>query len=118
MAEALRDASLAAWDELVELTLREQAAFLLLAGDIYDGAERGMRAQFRFLHGLERLARARVPVFIVHGNHDPLSQGWSGIARWPETVTVFGSDQVTTAPSSATAPLWPPCTASATHSAR
>jgi len=63
VAEALRDASLAAWDELVELTLREQAAFLLLAGDIYDGAERGMRAQFRFLHGLERLADARVPVF-------------------------------------------------------
>jgi len=97
VAEALRDASLAAWDELVELTLREQAAFLLLAGDIYDGAERGMRAQFRFLHGLERLAQARVPVFIVHGNHDPLSQGWSGIERWPETVTVFGSDQVATA---------------------
>jgi len=97
VAEALRDASLAAWDELVELTLREQAAFLLLAGDIYDGAERGMRAQFRFLHGLERLADARVPVFIVHGNHDPLGEGWSGIERWPETVKVFGSDQVTAA---------------------
>ena len=98
IAEALRDASLAAWDELVELTLREQAAFLLLAGDIYDGAERGMRAQFRFLHGLERLAQARVPVFIVYGNHDPLSGGWSGITRWPGTVKVFDSHEVSAAP--------------------
>ena len=97
VAEALRDASLDAWDRLVDLTLREQAAFLLLAGDIYDGAERGMRAQFRFLHGLERLAQARVPAFIVHGNHDPLHEGWSGIGRWPDTVTVFGSDEVAAA---------------------
>jgi exonuclease SbcD len=94
-AAALIDASLGAWDDLVELTLAERAQLLLLAGDIYDGAERGVRAQFRFLRGLERLAAQRVTVAVAHGNHDPVDEGWSAIASWPEDVTVFGSDAVT-----------------------
>jgi len=93
IAEILRDASLDVWDALVELTLREQAAFLLLAGDIYDGAERGVRAQLRFLAGLERLAARGVETFIVHGNHDPLD-GWSAIREWPPGVHVFAGGDV------------------------
>lgn len=93
VAEALRDASLDAWDALVELTLRRDAAFLLIAGDVYDGAERGVRAQLRFLRGLERLAAAGVATLVVHGNHDPLD-GWSAIQRWPENVTVFEAGEV------------------------
>jgi DNA repair protein SbcD/Mre11 len=97
IAEALRDASLEAWDRLVDLTLERDAAFLLLAGDVYDGAERGVRAQLRFAAGLERLSAAGVETFIVHGNHDPLD-GWSAIRHWPTGVTVFGSDEVRAVP--------------------
>lgn len=96
VAEALRDASLQAWDDLVDATLREQAAFLVLAGDIYDGAERGVRAQLRFRRGLVKLAENSVPVFIVHGNHDPVDEGWSAIHTWPTGVTVFPTDEVAT----------------------
>lgn len=90
---ALRDASLEAWDALVALTLERRANFLLLAGDIYDGADRGVRAQLRFLKGLERLAEAEIKVFVAYGNHDPLD-GWSAIHRWPSNVTVFGHHRV------------------------
>jgi DNA repair protein SbcD/Mre11 len=96
IAEALRDASLQAWDDLVEVTVREQAAFLLLAGDIYDGAERGVRAQLRFHRGLVRLAENGIPVFIVHGNHDPVGEGWSAIRSWPSGVTIFPAGDVAT----------------------
>ncbi len=96
IARALRDASLQAWENLVQLTMDREAAFLLLAGDIYDGAERGMRAQLRFADGLRRLADAGIRVFVVHGNHDPLGEGWSAIREWPDGVTVFGSDGVQT----------------------
>lgn len=91
IADALRDASLDAWDGLVELTIEQDAAFLLLAGDIYDGAERGVRAQLRFLRGLERLTQKGIQVFVVHGNHDPLD-GWSAIPRFPDGVKVFGAE--------------------------
>src|SRR3954454_23894101 len=97
VAAALRDASLAAFDALVELTLREQAAFLVLAGDVYDGAERGVRAQLRFLRGLERLSAAGVQVLVAHGNHDPLA-GWSAIRAWPAGVHVFSSEAVEAVP--------------------
>lgn len=93
IGDALRDASLEAFDALIDLTIREDARFLLLAGDLYDGADRGIRAQQRFLKGLERLSARGISTFIVHGNHDPLS-GWSAIKHWPEGVTVFGSEAV------------------------
>jgi len=97
MADTLREASLEAFDALVELTIRSEAAFLLLAGDVYDGEERGLRAQLRLLRGFERLVRRGIRIFMVHGNHDPLG-GWSAVRHWPEGVTVFGPGEVRAVP--------------------
>jgi DNA repair exonuclease SbcCD nuclease subunit len=93
IALALRDASLDAWSALVDLTIDRDAVCLLLAGDVYDGEQRGLRAQARFRRGLEELSARGVQVFLVHGNHDPLD-GWAGIPRWPAGVTLFPSDDV------------------------
>jgi DNA repair exonuclease SbcCD nuclease subunit len=93
VAQALYEASLQAWDAVVELTIAREAALLVIAGDIYDGSERGVRAQLRFLAGLRRLSDAGVRTFIVHGNHDPLD-GWSAIKEFPSGVTVFGHEAV------------------------
>ncbi len=98
MPQRLRDASLRAWDNLVAETIRVEAAFLILAGDIYDGPQRGLRAQLRFLDGLRRLGDAGVQVFIVHGNHDPVAEGWSAVRAWPEGVTVFAPHDVAGVP--------------------
>lgn len=98
IAEVLRDSSLDAWDALVSLCIDRQARLLLLAGDIYDGAERGLRAQLRFLRGLERLSARGVRVFVVHGNHDPHGGRWSAIREWPVGVTVFGHETVQSFP--------------------
>lgn len=90
VADALREASLLALDHLVDLTVRRGARFLLLAGDSYDGPSRGLRAQRRLHAAVRRLEDAGVEVFIVHGNHDPLSGGgWNAMGDWPGNVTVF-----------------------------
>jgi DNA repair exonuclease SbcCD nuclease subunit len=94
VALALRDASLEAFDAIVALALERDAAFVVVAGDVYDGAERGLRAQLRFRDGLERLGQAGIASFVVHGNHDPVTTGWSAIDRWPDSVTVFGHEHV------------------------
>lgn len=94
VAKELREASLTAFDNLVQLALREHASMLLLAGDIYDGETRGIRAQRRLLQGLFRLREAGCETFIVHGNHDPLA-GWTAISDWPEGVHVFPAGDVT-----------------------
>jgi len=95
VAQALRDASLLAWDRLVQLVFDQGASFLFVAGDIYDGPERGPRAQIRFLKGLKRLSQEGVSVFLVFGNHDPL-EGWSAIRGWPDGVFIFGGEKVET----------------------
>lgn len=97
LAEIMRDASLGAFDRVVELALERRAAFVLFAGDIYDGEERGVRAQLRFLRGVERLSREGVAVLLCHGNHDPLG-GWSAVRNWPENVRIFGCHEVEAVP--------------------
>ena len=89
VAAVLRDASLDAFDALVRTALDEQVAFCVFAGDVYDGADRGVRAQLRFRAGLERLADAGIRSFVVHGNHDPVEEGWTAVRSWPDLVHVF-----------------------------
>ena len=93
--ERLRDASLEVWDRLVALCLDEDAAFLLIAGDLFDSDARSPRAERRVRTGLERLAEAGIPTFIVHGNHDPLGRGvsYGGV----QGVTVFRAGRPQTA---------------------
>lgn len=94
IARALRDASLQAFENLVDAAITEKVAFVVLAGDIYDGAERGVRAQLAFRDGLARLAAEGIATFVVYGNHDPIDEGWSAIGSFPPEVTVFGADEV------------------------
>lgn len=96
-ATLLRDASLLAFDELVRVALAREVDAVVLAGDLYDGPERGVRAQLRVLRGVQRLSDAGVQTFIVHGNHDPVEEGWTAIQDWPVGVTVFPAGRVESA---------------------
>lgn len=97
VAEALQSATFTAWANAIDLCIDEKVDFLVVAGDVYDGADRGIFSQLRFRDGLERLGRAGIRAFVVHGNHDPAS-GWASHVSWPDTVHVFGSDRVDEVP--------------------
>src|SRR5262249_45763005 len=88
LQQKLRDASLATFDNLIRAAISRKVDFVVLAGDIYDGAERGVRAQARFLSGLKELDRNGIPCFFIHGNHDPVEEGWSALRRedFPNSV--------------------------------
>lgn len=89
--EELREATFNAFQSVVDLCLRERVDFLLVAGDVYDGADRSLKAQLRFRDGLRRLSEAGIRAFIVHGNHDPLD-GWADAIQMPSGVHEFGSE--------------------------
>lgn len=93
-ATLLRDASLLAFDELVRVAQAREVDAVVLSGDLYDGPERGVRAQLRVLRGVQKLADAGIRTFIVHGNHDPVEEGWTAIHDWPDAVTVFPAGRV------------------------
>ena len=73
---------------MIDLCISRETDFLLVAGDVYDGADRSLRAQLRFRDGLKHLGERGIAAYVVHGNHDPLN-GWSHAVQMPETVHVF-----------------------------
>src|SRR5262249_55314702 len=93
IADRLRDASLDAFDALVRMAIEREASFVIFAGDTYDCADRGVRAQLRFLRGVERLGERKIRVFVAHGNHDHL-EVWSALRKRPDHLAVFGSEAV------------------------
>jgi DNA repair exonuclease SbcCD nuclease subunit len=88
IGQRVRDAGYEALDNLVDLCITEQADFLLIAGDVYDGAIRTPQAQIRFKDALAKLAAAGIESFVVHGNHDPLDGRFSSIT-WPNGAHVY-----------------------------
>ncbi len=91
--ERLRESTFASMRRVVETARREKADFVVLAGDLYDSADRSLRAQLRLQRMLAELAEDGIGVFAVHGNHDPES-GRQAKLDWPAGVHVFGSEAV------------------------
>lgn len=89
------DASLRALDNLVACAIESRVRFIVLSGDLYERADRSLRAQLRFHQAMKQLADRGIGVFVVHGNHDPLT-GNTAVIDWPEQVRIFGTDQVET----------------------
>ena len=87
LAPILAEASLKAWDRLVEEALLG-ADFLVLAGDVFDHGHPSLRAVWRFRDGLRRLGAAGIPVFWAAGNHDHAVIGAAPVA-WPDNVHRF-----------------------------
>ncbi len=93
LQKVLRDATLQAFDNIIDLCLTRQVDCLLIAGDVYDASDHSVRAVTRLRRSFERLADHRIPVFMCHGNHDPLPER-EGKFPWPSNVYVFGAGSV------------------------
>jgi exonuclease SbcD len=89
VAAELRRASFDAFENLVNLCIDKAADFLVVAGDVYDGADRSLMAQLKFRGGLQRLSDAGIHSYVVHGNHDPLD-GWAASLSRPDLMHSFG----------------------------
>ncbi len=72
--EAMRRATREALTRLVDLTLAEEAAFLVIAGDLFDGDWPDSATGTTFIREMTRLTSAGTPVFVLRGNHDAESR--------------------------------------------
>jgi DNA repair protein SbcD/Mre11 len=70
----LRNATRRALERLVDACLAEEAAVLLLAGDIFDGDWRDYSTGLFFAAQMARLREADTRVVMLRGNHDAQSQ--------------------------------------------
>jgi DNA repair protein SbcD/Mre11 len=89
-AERIRTATRAAFDNLISQAIEEQVAFVIVAGDLYDGDWRDYQTGLFFVRQMGRLAQAGIPVFLLYGNHDAESQITRRLVL-PANVRVFSA---------------------------
>ncbi|SFS60134.1 DNA repair exonuclease [Paenibacillus sp. BC26] len=95
--EGLGSSTFQAVRHLVEAALRESVDFAVISGDLYDMADRSLRAQLALQREWQKLHAEGVRLFVIHGNHDPLSGAQANL-EWPSSVHFFGADQVEAVP--------------------
>jgi DNA repair exonuclease SbcCD nuclease subunit len=94
-ADAFRLATRRAFENLVQLAIKQKAAFVLIAGDLFDGDWKDYNTGLYFVAQMARLRDARIPVFIVAGNHDAANKITKTL-RLPENVTTFPTEKPAT----------------------
>ena len=84
---AFEDATLHAFEEVIEACIRHEVDFLLLSGNVFIEADRSLRARLTLLRGFSRLAEHDIQVFVLPGDSDP-PEAWRAIPAMPENVVV------------------------------
>ena len=87
-AKLIREASRAAFRNLIDLAIEERVAFVLIAGDLYDGDWQDWRTGLFFIEQVARLVDAGIRMCMVAGNHDAASVITRNL-RLPQHVTLF-----------------------------
>jgi DNA repair exonuclease SbcCD nuclease subunit len=93
--ESLRNACRKAFENLVDLAVEEQAAFVLLAGDLYDGDWKDYSTGIFLSRQTGRLAEHGIPVYAVAGNHDAANRMTKALDT-PGNMKMFSSNKVET----------------------
>ena len=76
MANALYAATFTAYENIIDLCIDERVDALLVAGDVYDSADRSLRAQLKFVEGLKTTGRGGHT--LVRLSRQPRSARWLG----------------------------------------
>ena len=84
---AFEDATLHAFEEVIEACIKRDVDFLLLSGNVFVEADRSLRARLALLKGVNRLDEFNIHVFVLPGDADP-PEAWRAIPELPENVTV------------------------------
>ncbi|MBL7573496.1 metallophosphoesterase family protein [Staphylococcus saccharolyticus] len=91
--EDVQKSAYESFKNIVDLALKQEVDFIIIAGDLFDNENRTLRAEVFLKEQFERLRKEQIFVYVGHGNHDPLTSKIS--TNWPNNVSVF-SNQVET----------------------
>lgn len=90
-ARELTDSIAGSFSRIVDLVASEHADALMIAGDAFDESTITPRTRMVLVEGL---AKAGVPVYMVRGNHDPVTSYEDSIPL-PPNVHLFGTEPET-----------------------
>lgn len=86
--ERMQNSTRQAFENLVQLALDEQVDFVVIAGDLFDGRWTNIQTGLWTANQFRRLESRNIPVFLIRGNHDALSEVPRRIS-WPANVREF-----------------------------
>jgi len=93
--DAIRNACRRAFKNLVDLAIEKKAAFVLLAGDLYDGDWKDYSTGIFFSRQMGRLQQHGIRVFAVAGNHDAANRMTKAL-QTPANMKMFSAGKVET----------------------
>jgi len=94
--DEIRGATRRALENLVDLAIREQVDFVIVAGDVYDGDWKDHNTGLFFVAQMSRLRDRRIPVIMISGNHDSANKMTKSL-RLPDNVEVLSHKEAQTA---------------------
>ena len=89
-AARVERASRQAFENLLDLAITEAVAFVVLAGDVFDGDLRNFQTGLFFTAGMQRLEAAGIRVFLIAGNHDAENR-YAGRLKYSANVHLFSA---------------------------
>jgi DNA repair protein SbcD/Mre11 len=91
-SDEIRGATRRALENLVRLAIVEKVAFVLIAGDVYDGDWKDHNTGLWFVKRLAELRDSGIKVFLIRGNHDAKNRMTRDL-RLPDNVTSLDVNQ-------------------------
>ncbi len=88
--EQIRSATRKAFEQLVDLAIENEVAFVIIAGDLFDGRWQDMQTGLWTARQFRRLESANIRLYLIRGNHDAASKVRSSIT-WPGNVFEFST---------------------------
>jgi DNA repair exonuclease SbcCD nuclease subunit len=95
VARRFAAASREAFTDLVTHAIEAEIAFMVIAGDVYDGEWKDTSIGLFFNREVARLVRAGIPLFLLKGNHDAESVVTKTISL-PDSVVQFPTTKTKT----------------------
>lgn len=92
--EKLQESTFQALRNMTDAAISHGVDFVVIAGDLYDGEDRSIRAQAAFRNEMSRLDDVGIKVFVIHGNHDYLGGHRVGL-DFPGNVHFFKAELAT-----------------------
>jgi DNA repair protein SbcD/Mre11 len=88
--DKIRSATRDAFKNLVDTAIDRKVAFVIIAGDLYDGDWKDYNTGLFFASQMVRLQKAKIKVFLIRGNHDAASLITKEL-KLPENVIEFST---------------------------
>lgn len=93
--DQIRSATRDAFKNLIDTAIENQVAFIIIAGDLYDGDWKDYNTGLFFASQMVRLQKENIKVFLIRGNHDAASLITKEL-KLPDNVVEFSTKRAET----------------------